>query len=198
LIRAETLVAARLLPEARSVLATALALCERAGAEDYLIKGRLERRATRACSPATMNPPGPWQRRAQRSFAAAGQRIYAARATGLMLAAAIADGDVHPSAIRSGGERRRRSLRRVGSRGASCRVARRARSRRASGRSVFAEEELEACAGLRRTGTVADRIDYWHTHGLVRLAEGDRRAGERALRTGLRLLDDYRGALGAK
>jgi CHAT domain-containing protein len=196
LTRAEALVAARLLPEARRVLAAALALWERAGVEDYLSKGRLDvarlsllagdYESTRALADS-----------ARRSFAAGRQRIHAARATGLMLAAAVAAGDLPASAIRSG----RHAAAVLAASGWQQDALRLrllvARAAVALGSLRVARDELHGCANLRRSGSAADRIDYWHAHALLRLAEGDRRNGERALRVGLRLLDDYRAALGA-
>ena len=36
-----------------------------------------------------------------------------------------------------------------------------------------ARREAEAASSLRRGGTVADRVEFWHVEALLRLAEGD-------------------------
>src|SRR5262249_10368619 len=61
----------------------------------------------------------------------------------------------------------------------------------------IAHREARAARSLRRVGTAADRVESWHVEALLRLAEGDAAGGEQALRYGLRLLEEYRAALGA-
>jgi hypothetical protein len=196
LIRAEALVAARLLPEARRALSTALALCERAGVEDYLSKGRLDV-ARLALLAGDFESARALATSARRSFGATGQRIYAARATGLALAAGLAAGDLRRSAMRSG-RHAAATLAAAGWQPEALRVRLLvARIAVALHSLRAADHELRTCEVVRRRGTVADRIEYWHAQALLRLAKGDRRNGERALRVGLRLLDDYRAALGA-
>lgn len=60
-----------------------------------------------------------------------------------------------------------------------------------------ARRELARAAGARRRGTAELRARAWHAEALLRLAGGDRRGAEGALRAGLRVLDRYRAALGA-
>src|SRR5581483_2009510 len=60
-----------------------------------------------------------------------------------------------------------------------------------------ARRELAGCSALLRRGPVTDRIEAWHVEALLRLDRGDRAGAQRALRTGLNLLDSYRETLGA-
>ncbi|MGH9177695.1 MAG: CHAT domain-containing protein [Acidimicrobiales bacterium] len=65
------------------------------------------------------------------------------------------------------------------------------------GRVAAARKELARATAARRRGPVELRVRAWHAQALLRLADGDRRGAERALRAGLGALDRYRGALGA-
>ena len=65
------------------------------------------------------------------------------------------------------------------------------------GRLEEARDELASAAGARRRGPVDLRSRAWHAEALVRLAGGDRRGAESALRAGMRVLEAFRGALGA-
>jgi hypothetical protein len=196
LIRAEALVEARLPAEALAALRAALGLWERAGADDYVLKARLEiaRLSLLAGDPGSARELAG---SARRSLAAAGQAVHAARATGIALAAAVAAGAVSRSSVRSG-RRAAAVLAGAGWRHEALRVRLLvARAAIELGRLRTARRELDACSALHRRGNVADRTEAWHAEALLRLAEGDRAGAERALRTGLRLLDDYRAALGA-
>jgi len=64
------------------------------------------------------------------------------------------------------------------------------------GRLGEARDELASAARARRRGPVDLRSRAWHAEALVRLAGGDRRGAESALRAGMRVLDTFRGALG--
>ena len=72
-----------------------------------------------------------------------------------------------------------------------------ARAALESGATELARRELSAAARARSTGTLDLRIRAWYAEALRRLADGDRRGAERALRSGLRVLDQYRSMLGA-
>jgi tetratricopeptide (TPR) repeat protein len=65
------------------------------------------------------------------------------------------------------------------------------------GRLKEARGELAIAARARRRGPVDLRSRAWHAEALMRLASGDRRGAESALRAGMRVLDTFRGALGA-
>jgi tetratricopeptide (TPR) repeat protein len=65
------------------------------------------------------------------------------------------------------------------------------------GRTDAARSELARASRARQRGPVDVRVRAWHAEGLLRLAEGDRRAADRALQAGFRLVHRYRYALGA-
>jgi tetratricopeptide (TPR) repeat protein len=65
------------------------------------------------------------------------------------------------------------------------------------GRTDAARSELARASRARQRGPVDVRVRAWHAEGLLRLAEGDRRAADRALQAGVRLVHRYRHALGA-
>jgi tetratricopeptide (TPR) repeat protein len=65
------------------------------------------------------------------------------------------------------------------------------------GRTDAARSELARASRARQRGPVDVRVRAWHAEGLLRLAEGDRRAADRALQAGVRLVHHYRHALGA-
>ncbi len=194
LLRAQALVAARLMSEARAALHAAQAIWNAAAIEEP--EGRLElvRLTLLAGEPATA---AELARTAQRSFAARGRPVYGARAAGLRLAAAIASDAVGSAALRSGG-RAAATLAAHGwhAEALSVRLSV-ARAAVAVGSVAAAERELAACASLRRHGPVAGRVELHHVEALVRLARGDRVAAQRSARTGLRLLESHRAALGA-
>jgi tetratricopeptide (TPR) repeat protein len=60
-----------------------------------------------------------------------------------------------------------------------------------------ARSELTRASRARQRGPVDVRVRAWHAEGLLRLAEGDPRAADRALQAGVRLVHRYRHALGA-
>jgi CHAT domain-containing protein/tetratricopeptide (TPR) repeat protein len=64
-------------------------------------------------------------------------------------------------------------------------------------RSAQAREELHAVTSARRGGPIQLRSRAWHAEALARLADGDRRGAETALRAGFSVLRRYRAALGA-
>src|SRR5262249_23355836 len=149
LIRAEALAEARLADEARSSLRTAEALWERAGAGDWVVKVRVEaaRLSLLAGDPRVAQALAD---SARRSFAAAGQPVYAARATELAGAAAIGGGELRGGAVRAA-RRAAGVLAESGWRRESLRV--RLLAARAAvelGRLETARAELEAAALLGR------------------------------------------------
>jgi hypothetical protein len=136
-------------------------------------------------------------RRTAARFRARGADLHHARAVGLGLAAACASGAVRRTAI-DAGRQAAAALAAAGWRDEALRV-RLAVARAAAqlGLSEIATHELRACAALRRRGTVGDRIEYRHVEALIALAAGDGAQAQRSARGGLRLLDEYRAALGA-
>lgn len=65
------------------------------------------------------------------------------------------------------------------------------------GRVDVARNQLAGADRARRRGPVDLRARAWHAEALLRLANGDRAGAERALRAGMRVLDNFRAALGA-
>jgi hypothetical protein len=192
----EVLVALRLLREARADLARFVESSARAGAADSVNKAKLDaaRLALLAGDPESA---ASLAASAGRSFAAHGQPAYWAGAASLTLAAAVARGAVRPSMLRTG-------LRAAARLAATGHVVEELRTRQLVARAAtelgslrLARREARAAHSLRNSGTVADRVEFWHVEALLRLADGDARGGERALRYGLRLLEEYRAALGA-
>ena len=196
LFRAEAFVGLRLLPEARSDLRRFVEASTRAEAVDSVNKGRLEaaQLALLAGDPVTA---GSLAATARRSFAARGQTSFAAAATLLSLAAALKVGSVRPSQIRAA----RNAVAILSATGSMLAALRGqllvARALAAAASPLQAERQLAAARPLERRGSVADRIELRHVKALGRLAAGDPAGAERSLRNGLRLLEDYRAALGA-
>ena len=194
LSRAQATATARLRNESLQALSEAQAVWKNSGRDDH--GGRLEAiRLTLLAGDALGARALALQ--TQRSFAAQQRHVYAARAASLALAASIAAGDVRRSGLRSGrgaakvlaaagwhGEARRAQLL----------VARAAIE---LGSREVARREFAGGSVLLRHGPVADRIEAWHVEALLRLDAGDRAGAQRALRTGLGLLEDYRETLGA-
>lgn len=65
------------------------------------------------------------------------------------------------------------------------------------GRIEAAREELARASRARSSGPVELRTRAWHAAALLRLARGDGRGADAALRAGLTILDEHRAALGA-
>jgi CHAT domain-containing protein len=194
LLRAQALIAGRLMGEARHALADAQAVWQRAGADDPEARLEVIRLTLHAGEPAQAQVIAD---RARRSFAAGRRPVYCARAVGLWVAAAIAAKAVPPSAIRSG-RRAAATLAAAGWRDEALRVRLLvARGAVELGALAVARRELADCAPLRRRGSVADRVDAWHVEALLRRSSGDDTGAQRAARSALRLLDSYRAALGA-
>ncbi|MDQ6778136.1 MAG: CHAT domain-containing protein [Actinomycetota bacterium] len=194
LLRAQALAAASLWSEALQALNQAQLIWKRAARDDH--EGRLEavRLSLLAGDAAGARALALG---VQRSFAAQHRQLHAARAAGLALAAAIAAGEVGPSALRSG-RRAAETLAAAGWKEEALRIRLAvARAAIELGSLRAARRELTACSALLRRGPVADRIEARHVDALIRLTEGDRAGAQRAARSGLLLLEDHRAALGA-
>ncbi|HWF36300.1 MAG TPA: hypothetical protein VG295_13060, partial [Solirubrobacteraceae bacterium] len=194
LLRAQALAAARLWSEARQALKQAQSIWQRAARDDHV--GRLE-----GIRLTLLAGDGPGAQalalQAQRSFSAQHRPLHGARAAGLALSAAIAAGDLRPSALASG-RRAAETLAAAGWREDALRIRLAvARAAIELGSIRVARRELAASSSLFRRGPMADRIEARHVEALIRLAEGDRPGAQRAARAGLRLLEDHRAALGA-
>ena len=194
LLRAQATATAHLRSEALQALREAQARWERSERDDH--GGRLEAiRLTLLAGDAT--GARALAIRTERSFSAQRRHVYAARAAVLALAASIAAGAVRRSAFRPG-RRAAAVLAGAGWRGEARRAQLMvARAAIELGSPGVARRELAGCTALLRGGPVADRIEAWHVKALLRLDRGDHRGAQRALRTGLTLLEGYRETLGA-
>jgi hypothetical protein len=194
MLRAEVLAAARVMDEALQALERSQVIWRRRRTDhpdDALEAIRLTLLAgdpSRALALA---------RRTAARFRARGAELHHARAVGLGLAAACAAGTVRRTAI-DAGRQAAATLAAAGWRDEALRVRLTvARAAAQLGISEIATHELRACAALRHRGTVGDRIEYRHVEALIALAAGDGAQAQRSARAGLRLLDEYRAALGA-
>ncbi len=194
LLRAQATATAHLRSESLQALSEAQVSWQRAGRDDH--EGRLEAiRLTLLAGDAAGARALALQ--TQRSFAAQHRQVYAARAALMVLAASIAARAVRQSGVRSG-RRATKTLADAGWQGEARRAQLMvARAAIELGSPGVAQRELAACSILLRRGPLADRIEAWHVEALLRLDQGDRAGAQRALRTGLGLLDGYRETLGA-
>jgi hypothetical protein len=196
LIRAEALVGARLLDEARTALAAGIAACQRAGAGDFLTKGQLEI-ARLSLLAGDLDGAASNAGAARRALVAAGQPVYAARAVGVELAAALAASPV-PVEAADAGRDAARVLADARWRDDALRLRLLvARAAVALGDLAEAQRGLADCAPLRRRGSAADRVDLHQAEAELHLAHGDVPAARRALAAGCRVLDAYRADFGA-
>lgn len=190
------LMQARLLPEALEATEEFVRLFRRAGRAAFASAAELDLavinllvgrsvEAERAAAAAV------------RSFAALGRPVNAALARCVWLRARLATGAVAPSSFRAG-LAAADVLESAGWRLDALRArVLLARAGLALGSIRRAERQLTLADGLRRRGTVSDRIELHETEALLRLARGDGRGAERALSRGIELLDEHRAALGA-
>lgn len=65
------------------------------------------------------------------------------------------------------------------------------------GRPEMARRQLGKAPRARRRGPVQIRARAWHVEALIRLADGNRRGAEAALRAGMDMVERYRAVLGA-
>src|SRR5207249_1640228 len=72
-----------------------------------------------------------------------------------------------------------------------------ARAATADGALSTAERELAAALPLARRGNLSDRIALQYVSAMTHLRRGDNRAARRALKAGLRLLEDRRATFGS-
>ncbi len=196
LSRAQALVGLRLLPEARIELGRFVDAAARANAVDSVNKGRLEA-ARLALLAGDTDTAASLAATARRSFAARKQTTFAAAGTLLSLGAAIRSDRV-PASARRAGINAAATLAEAGWTLDALRgrllVALAAAT---AGSYRTAAREYQAGRALGRRGTVADRVELRHVEALLKLGDRDPVGADRALRAGLRLLEEYRAALGA-
>jgi len=187
---------ARLLPEARTAAEAWLALCDRTGGRDFVPEAMLDL-ASIALMAGDAGGSGRFAVSAMRSFAARGKPVEAALARATVLRARLAAGQTGPASVR-GGRQVVRVLESAGWRREAARARLLvARLALAGGSVAVARRELTAAGRLRTLGLVNDRIELCHAQALLALAEARPWAAEKHLLRGVRLLDDYRAALGA-
>ena len=194
--RVLALTQARLLPEARDAAEAYVHLCSRIGRGDAVASGLLD--LSRIAIMAGENDAAERLAvRAMRSFSARGETVGAALARASVLRARLQAGRVGTGSLRAG-LRAASVLDAAGWRQDELRLRLVvARAALAAGSGKLARTQLALARRLQTRGTVADRIELHHTRALLALAADDPRAAERSLRSGLRLLDEYRAALGA-
>jgi hypothetical protein len=194
--RAELLLSARLVDEAVAAARAALAAVEASGAKAEAGEARLllshalllQGDAEHALDAA---------RRARRSFRADGRPAWAALATYAELRALVASAP--PSAALC-----RRAMAVADELAGAGWDVPSLDARLTAARLAFARGDVElgtaACARAstaRRAGPAELRTRAWHAEALRRLATGDRRGADAALRRGLQIVDDLREAMGA-
>jgi tetratricopeptide (TPR) repeat protein len=189
--RAELLLAARLLPEAREAAAVAVRACAGGRLGSLLPQARLLM-AQAALAAGDRRAAAPDAAAARRAFRRQGRDRWAALADYVEWRASD---NGSPRLHRA--RRIARSLAEAG--WPEQAVEARLRAVDLAGTPVrdAVLAELAATVASLRRGPVRLRVRAWHAHAVVRLHAGDRAGASRALRQGLRLLDDYRAALGA-
>jgi tetratricopeptide (TPR) repeat protein len=194
--RCEALLPAGLVVEARRAAEEAVAQLEAEGRGSFLAEARLllSEAALRDGDPATARLEA---ERARRTFARQGRSRWVAAARYAALRAAWLGGE-RSSSLLAAARRTAAGLADAGwtvqALDAHLIAAQLALER---GRLGQARDELASATRARRRGPVDLRSRAWHAEALVRLAGGDRRGAESALRAGMRVLDTFRGALGA-
>jgi tetratricopeptide (TPR) repeat protein len=194
--RVLALMQARLLPEARAAAEEYIDRLRGTGGGEFVASALLD-----LSSIAVMSGDPASGRRmamsAMRSFVARAKPLNAALARSAALRAQLLAGDVTPRAMRSalaaaamleaGGWRHEAQRTRL----LGVQIA------LAVGRLDAARQQLELARSLQARAIVTDRIELRHVCALLLIADGGLPAAERELEHGLRLLDEYRAALGA-
>lgn len=194
--RCEVLLSVRLVAEARQVAGQAVAALERGRMVTDLAEARLML-SQAALLDGDVASARAEAERARRAFAAQGRPAWSALARYASLRASWV-----------GGERSARTLRKASQTATTLGAAGwtvpaldahviAARVALELGRLEVARAELAQASRARHRGPVELRSCAWHAEALLRLATGDRRGADSALRAGLRILDRYRAALGA-
>lgn len=193
--RAEVLLALRLLAEGRQAAEAAVADTAARAAEADLAEARLML-ARAALLQGDVEVALASAEEARRSFLRQRRGPWAVLARFVALRAAWESGRTSEKLLRAA----RQSARALAEAGWSAQslearlIA--ARVALARGQSTIAGREL-ALASAARRGPVDLRALVWHAEALRWLAAGDRRSAFRALRSGLRVIEDFQATLGA-
>ena len=193
--RAEALLGARLLPEAREAAGLAEREFERLGMRGPVTECLLL--AARASLLLGENAAAREQAEAAERAAGPGRPALRALAQHLRLQAVVAGSAPDPHVLAAA----RRVAGRLEAAGwlvhaAEARLTA-AQVALALGRPAVARAEIAATRARVGSGPVQLRLAAWHARALLRLAEGDRPGARAALRAGVRVLDRHRAALGA-
>lgn len=194
--RCVALLSAGLVPEARARAEAAVRTLAGDGRNAYLAKARL-RLAEAALAEGDLAVAASEAAEARRAFTRQGRPAWAALARDVALRAAWLAGERSPTLIREA-RQTAGALRAAGFRtqaldaeilGAEVALG--------LGRREAARHALFRARGSKRGRTVQLRSRAWHAEALLRLADGNRRGAESALRAGMHTLEKYRAALGA-
>jgi tetratricopeptide (TPR) repeat protein len=193
--RAEALLGARLLPEAREAAGLAEREFEHLGMRGPVAECRLL--GARASLLLGEHGAAREQAEAAEQAAGAGRPAVRALAQHLRLQAVLAGSAPDPQVLAAA----RRVAGRLEAAGwlvhaAEARLTA-AQVALALGRPAVARAELAATRARVGGGPVQLRLAAWHARALLRLAEGDGPGARAALRAGVRVLDRHRAALGA-
>ncbi len=195
-LRVLALTQARLLPEARTAGEEYVALCRRTGRGDYVAEGLLDLAGISVLAGEPVAAQA-FASQAMRSFAARGKHVNAALARTAYLRAGLAAGVVGRSSLRSGLDAatvldgsgwHRDGLR---ARVVVARVALQIGAR------TTARRQLALARPLKARGNAVDRIEISEAEARLALADGRPEIAERRLAHGIKLVDEYRAALGA-
>jgi tetratricopeptide (TPR) repeat protein len=193
--RAEILLSARLIAEARAAAEHAVRVCEAEGRGIVLPEARLLLARVAQLS-GDLDAALHEARAAAREFARLGQPEWAAIARVRVLTIRLA---ADPAASVDRARIAREAAAAKGRWPGAELELRLAAARRAlrHGRVRTARSLLIEASGGRRTGPATLRAGAWHAEALLRRSSDDRRGALRAARAGLRVLDAHVAALGA-
>lgn len=194
--RCEGLLAARLVPEARRAAEQAVAELERRGMAGLLAEARLTL-SEAALLAGDTDTAGRAAAEARAALARQRRPGWVALARYAELRAAWFGGDRSSRAL--AGARRTADALAAAGWATHALDARLMAGRLAldTGRLDVARQELARTGAARTGGPVEVRSRAWHAEALLRLADGDRRGADAALRAGVAMLDRYRSTLGA-
>ena len=194
--RAEAMLAAGLIDDARPVLEAAVAACAEAGRGTKLAEATLVA-ATCAMRQGDLGAARAGAEAAARLFRRQGRGWWVPLAAALQVHVRWLAGD-RSAALQRAAERAAADCARHGWRlQASSSVLTAARVALARGAVGRARELLSGAAMLRTRGTADVRAAAWYAEALLRQADGDRRGVLAACRAGLQVVDDHAALLGS-
>jgi tetratricopeptide (TPR) repeat protein len=187
---------ARLLPEATAAAEALVDRTARMGWGDYTAPAMVDV-ASISLMAGDLATARRYALGAERSFAARDEPIGSALARAVLLRVRLLEGGSARSLVRSG-LASAHVLEAAGWRNDGLRTRLLvARLALAQSSLATARAQLALARPLWRRGLAADRIELCRARALLLVAEGDRAGAERQVRLGLRLVDEFRGSLGA-